>query len=346
MGPTRDWRNNTGTFSAGRGDRRGFLAGCLLAMVNAGCGGTARPTAESPRGERVVLQLNWFPEPEHGGFYTAAVDKLYDAAGLAVEIRPGGRSVRVAGELASGRVDFAVANAEDVVFYRSEGADVVTVMTASQHHPRCLLMRTDSGVRSFADLGAKGMTLQVQQGQAFLEYMRSQGLLTGVKEVPFSGGVALTVGDPRMAQQGYVYSEPLLARQQGVEITTLMLSDIGFDPYSSVLVTSGKTVRERPELVRRMVAAAIEGWRRYLADPAATNARLLEVNPEGVTREMLEGGVATLRGLCLPDGMPPERLGTMTADRWDRLLAQMTALDPSLAGKVKAADCYTLDFLP
>ncbi len=325
---------------------RGLVVACVLTVALAGCGSRERPPAAAPGGEAVTLQLNWFPEAEHGGFYTALIGNHYAASGLSVEIRPGGRAVRVASELTSGRVQFAVANAEDVVIFRSQGADVVTVMTACQHHPRCLLMRSDSGVRSFADLGSKGMTLQVQQGHAFVEYLRSQGLLKGVNEVPFTGGVALAVRDPMVAQQGYVYSEPLLARQQGVEITTLMLSDIGFDPYSSVLVTSGKTVRERPDLVRRMVAATIEGWRGYLADPAATNARLLEVNPEGVTPAMLADGVAILRGLCLPGDMPPEQLGTMTADRWDRLVAQMTDLDPGLAGKVQARECYTLDFLP
>jgi NitT/TauT family transport system substrate-binding protein len=322
------------------------LALLILAAALVGCGGPAKPPADAAGGAPVVLQLNWFPEPEHGGFYTAVLDKLDAAEGLALEIRPGGRAAPIASELAAGRVQFAVANAEDVVMFRSQGADIVTVMTACQHHPRCLLMRTDSGVTAFEDLGKRGMTLQVQQGHAFVEYMRSKGLLAGVKEVPYTGGVALTVHDPKMAQQGYVYSEPLLAGQQGVEITTLMLSDIGFDPYSSVLVTTGKLVREQPDLVRRMVKASIEGWRRYLADPAATNAHLLKVNGEGLTPEMLDHGVATLRDLCLPDGMPPERLGTMTAARWDELLAQMTALDPSLAGKVKAADCYTLEFLP
>ncbi|MBM3954791.1 MAG: ABC transporter substrate-binding protein [Planctomycetes bacterium] len=320
-----------------------FLVGSILVL--AGCSRPAPPAA-APRAEPVVLQLNWFPEAEHGGFYTAAIGGHYAAQGLAVEVRPGGRAIRVAGELASGRVQFAVANAEDVVIFRSQGADVVTVMTACQHHPRCILTRADSGVTSFADLGRKGMTLQVQQGHAFVEFMRSKGVLTGVKEVPFTGGVALTVGDSSFAQQGYVYSEPLLARQKGVAITTLMVSDLGFDPYSSVLVTTGKLVRERPDLVRRMVTAAIAGWRGYLADPTATNARLLEVNPEGVTRPMLEEGVAILRGLCLPGDMPVDELGTMTAERWDRLLEQMTALDPSLGAKVKATDCYTLAFLP
>jgi NitT/TauT family transport system substrate-binding protein len=320
----------------------GGLAACLFLV---GCGVPDRPAADASRGTPAVLQLNWFPEAEHGGFYTALVENFAAVEGLALEIRPGGRAAPIASELAAGRVQFAVANAEDVVMFRSQGADIVTVMAACQRHPRCLLMRTDSGVKSFEDLGRKGMTLQVQQGHAFLEFMRKKGLLAGVREVPYTGGVALTVHDPKMAQQGYVYSEPLLARQEGAEITTLMLSDIGFDPYSSVLVTTGKLVREEPDLVRRMVAAAIAGWQRYLADPAATNAHLLKVNPEGVAPEMLARGVEILRGLCLPDGMPPERLGTMTAARWDELLAQMTALDPSLAGKVKAADCYTLEFL-
>jgi NitT/TauT family transport system substrate-binding protein len=325
---------------------RRLMTGLATCLAIAGCGAPAKPTADPARGTPAMLQLNWFPEAEHGGFYTALVENFAAAEGLALEIRPGGRAAPIASELAAGRVQFAVANAEDVVMFRSQGADIVTVMAACQHHPRCLLMRKDSGVTSFDDLGPKGMTLQVQQGHAFLEFMRSKGLLQGVKEVPYTGGVALTVHDPKMAQQGYVYSEPLLARQEGVEITTLMLSDIGFDPYSSVLVTTGKLVREEPELVRRMVAVAIAGWQRYLADPAATNAHLRKVNPEGVAPEMLAHGVEILRGLCLPDGMPPERLGTMTAARWDELLEQMTALDPSLAGKVKAADCYTLEFLP
>lgn len=316
-----------------------------LGLSLAGCARPA-PQPSDPGREPVILQLNWFPEPEHGGFYGAVVAGHDALEGLALEIRPGGRAVRVAGELAGGRAQFAVANAEDVVIFRSQGADIVTVMTACQHHPRCLLTRADSGVRTFEDLGTRGMTLQVQQGHAFVEYLRSRGLLEGVKEVPFTGGVALTVRDPTFAQQGYLYSEPLLAREQGVEITTLLLSDIGFDPYSSVLVTTGRLVRERPDLVRRMVAASIAGWRSYLADPAATHARLLEVNPEGVTPRMLEEGVGILRGLCLPGDLPPERLGTMTAERWDRLVAQMTELDPALAGTVTAAECYTLEFLP
>ncbi len=229
-----------------------------------------RPEAVVPGGdgaglEKVSLQLNWYPEAEHGGFYAALVHGYFKEAGLEVEIRSGGHNTPVAGEIITGRADFAVANAEDVVLYRNEGADAVVVMTAAQHHPRCLLMRTDSGVKSLRDL--KGMTLEVIDGQPYLEFMRKEGLLEGVKLVPYFGSVAKTVADPKTGQQGYSFSEPLLARQQGAEISTFMISDLGFDPYSSVLATSGATIKKRPEVVRKMVAASIKGWQKYLSDP-------------------------------------------------------------------------------
>ena len=38
----------------------------------------------------VTLQLNWFPEAEHGGYYAALVHGFFANEGLDVEIIPGG----------------------------------------------------------------------------------------------------------------------------------------------------------------------------------------------------------------------------------------------------------------
>ncbi len=268
--------------------------------------------------------MNWYPEAEHGGFYAALVHGYFKEAGLEVEIRSGGHNTPVAGEIITGRADFAVANAEDVVLYRNEGADAVVVMTAAQHHPRCLLMRTDSGVKSLRDL--KGMTLEVIDGQPYLEFMRKEGLLEGVKLVPYFGSVAKTVADPKTGQQGYSFSEPLLARQQGAEISTFMISDLGFDPYSSVLATSGATIKKRPEVVRKMVAASIKGWQKYLSDPKETNAYILKQNEQGITQEALEYGVQILKPMCIPEDVGEAGVGRMTDERWATLVSQMTDL--------------------
>jgi len=78
------------------------------------------------------------------------------------------------------------------------------------------------------------------------------------------------VGDPKIAVQAYLVAEPLLARQQGLEVRTLMLSDLGWNPYSSVLVTTGTVIRESPEMVREFVAATQAGWIRLSRIPRAS----------------------------------------------------------------------------
>ncbi len=328
-----------------------FRIGPLLlsALILCGCGSSSKPeptsrltqAGESPRA--VAVQLNWYPEAEHGGIYQALADGTYAAAGLDVDIRAGGRATPVAAEVHLGRSQFAIANADDVVVFREQGMDVVAVLAASQDNPRCILVRAESGIESFADLANK--TLQRQAGRPFLEFMRAQGLLDKVREVPYHGSVSSLVADPNIAIQAYSYSEPLLAQQQGVEVRTLMVSDLGWNPYSSVLITSGQLIREDPQLVRSFVEATRRGWQNYLADPSLGNAAILAANQHGMTAETLDFGTAGLRVLALPEGMPAEQFGTMSHQRWKTLVDQMVSLklvDPS---KVKPDDCFTTEFL-
>ncbi len=326
-----------------------MLSLCLVSL--AGCqrsesSGAGESDSKDASGTtKVRLRLNWFPEAEHGGFYAAQTHGFYQAAGLDVEILPGGRSTPLAGELATGRVEFAVANADDVVLYRNKGADLVVVMAAAQHHPRCIMVREDSGVKSLKEL--KGLTLQVEDGQPYLEFLRKRGFLDGVREVPYNGTVGQTVADPKWGQQAYVYSEPLIAEQQGAKVTTLMVSELGFDPYSSVLVTTGEMIKQHPETVRKMVKASIEGWGKYIESPAQTNALILEQNREGVTPEALTYGVKLLGPMCRPEGFTSEQIGTMTAERWSTLVSQMEEIGlVKPAGNVPAETCYDLQFLP
>ncbi|GAA4466708.1 ABC transporter substrate-binding protein [Novipirellula rosea] len=323
-----------------------ILIGCVLIS---GCEFSDSSTNPSPPpivgGDALrsaAVQLNWFPESEHGGLYQAAADGTFQSHGLDVEIRPGGRQSPVAPELVLGRVQFAMANADDVVLFRNQGADIVAVLATMQNHPRCILVREDSGVKKFEDLAGK--TLQRQGGRAFLEFMRSKGLLDQVKEVPYHGSVSSLVTDKNVAIQAYSFAEPLLAEQQGVKVRKLMLSDIGWNPYSSVLITTGDMVRNQPELVQDFVDATREGWQHYLDDPALGNEAILKANQHGMTIEALRFGHQELKTLALPDGMSPESLGEMTDARWQTLVSQMVELGLVDGDKVHATDCFTPQF--
>lgn len=310
-----------------------------------GCGApqSVSGDGESTGGDPVAVQLNWYPEAEHGGVYQAQAQGIYQSAGLAVDIRPGGRATPVAPELEMGRVQFAMANADDVVAFRRQGMDIVAVMAVAQNSPRCILVRSDSGVESFQQLS--GMTLQRQNGRLFLEFMRMKGFLDGVTEVPYHGSITSLVADPKIAVQAYSFAEPLLAKQQGVDVRTLMVSDLGWNPYSSVLITTGTLIRENPELVQRFVDATRQGWRNYLEDPTPGNQAILGANQHGMTAEALQFGATELKPLAVPDGMDLQEVGTMTLERWETLIEQIQTIEPDDATNVKAQECFTLEFL-
>ncbi|QDT64358.1 ABC transporter substrate-binding protein [Calycomorphotria hydatis] len=316
----------------------------ILAVAMIGCGPSSKETNKNdlPDSEsltKVTLQLNWYPEAEHGGFYSALVHGYYKDAGLDVKIIPGGPGVPVVQKVADGQVDFGVANADRILLLRAQEADVVALMAPLQNSPRCLMVQKNSGVTKFDELG--GFTIAIDN-QPFAEFLRKKILPKDVNYVPFSGGVSHVLQSVHNAQQGYSFSEPYSAQEQGVETNSLMVSDVGFNPYASCLVTTSKSVTDRKEIVRRMTEASIHGWSRYLTDPVETNRHILKENPE-MTAEVLEFGVRTMRPLCEPaEGEAP---CGMLADRWTTLAKQMTDTG-SLDAKTDAATgAFTLEFL-
>ena len=286
-----------------------------------------------------MLMLNWYPEAEHGGFYAAKVHGIFDRYGLDVELRPGGPSAPVVQELVTGRVQFAIANASDALLYRQQDAKIVALLAPIRNSPRCILVREDSDVTDLS--GLKGMTLEANEGRPFLSFMKSKKLLEGVQVVPFGGSVARLVADKNTAIQGYSFSEPFVAEQQGAAVRVLMLSDRGYNPYASCLMCTNDFLDTHADIVSRMTAASREGWQKYLSSPTETNAEILASNKERMTAEALSYGVDKLRPLCLPDGVPASELGNMTLGRWEELVDQFIELGLVDSAKVKASEVFT-----
>ena len=321
-----------------------WLLSALGLLMVSGCKQPTAPRAETNAGrQQVTLMLNWYPEAEHGGFYAAQVHGIFERYGLDVELRPGGPNAPVAQELMTGRVQFAIGNADDVLLFRNQEVPVVALMAPIQNTPRCVLVREDSQINQLS--GLKGMVLQANVGRPFLAFMQAEGLLEGVQVVPYNGSVAKLVSDPKTAIQAYSFSEPFMATEQGVPVRKLMLSDVGFNPYASCLMSTQPYVAENSDLVARMVTACREGWQKYLESPEETNAAILAANAQGMTAAALQFGVAELKPLCLPEGMTSEQIGLMTRDRWSQLIDQFVQLQLIDPTRVKADDVFTTQFI-
>ena len=306
----------------------------LLLLTACGRGGGPAP---------VTLALNWFPEAEHGGFYTALLEGYYAAEGIEVDILPGGPAAGVVTRVATGSVDFGVENADQVVFGRAAGAAVRALMAPIQDSPQCIMAHEASGIERLSDL--RDVTLAMNPKGAFAQFLQAELPLPNVRIVPYTGTVTQFLLDPRSAQQAYLFSEPYIARQAGAEPRCLLISELGFNTYTSLLIASERTWQRDPELVRRFVRASIRGWERYLADPEPTNARIAALNPE-MDAAILAYGVGTLLPLAFTADAERNGFGTMTGERWETLVAQMEALGVIAAGRVRAAELWVPEALP
>jgi NitT/TauT family transport system substrate-binding protein len=197
-----------------------------------------------------------------------------------------------------------------------------------------------SGIQKLEDL--KELELAISDSRPFALWMKKKLPLTNVTMVPYSGSVGEFLTKPAFAQQAYVFSEPFVAREQGSDPRVLMVSDIGFNPYASVLVTTEKVISDQPDLVRRMVTSSVLGWTQYLADPDSTNAHIHSQNTD-MSLEVLRFGAEQMRPLCEPES--GVLIGGMTAERWQTLVAQIVEIGEAATGAVAADDCFTTRFL-
>ena len=280
-------------------------------------------TEEGEGTVKVTLLLNWTPEAEHGGFYAAVLNGHYADEGLEVEIVPGGKNAPVIQRVATGQDTFGVCNADQILTGRNQDADVVALLAPIQDSPRCIMVHKSSGITSLDQL--TNMTLALSSGRSFAVYMQEHLSLENVEIVPYQP-ISVFLEDKNFGQQGYVFSEPFVAQQNGAEPHVLMVSDLGFNPYTSILFTTGELIDSDPELVEKMTRASKKGWQDYLNDPTKANEHIHSIN-EQMSIEALAFGADAIKPLCLKDDMTPEQIGMMTTERWQMLLGQLAEID-------------------
>lgn len=313
--------------------RRSLLALSLL-PVTSGC--SKGQAVDGP----LSLTLDWFPEPEHGGLFAAQVAGDYANAGLTVELVAGRPDAPVIPQVAAGRSAFGIADAAAILAARAQQVPIVAVFAALQKNPRCILVH-DDGPRSLAEL--RDTTLAMNIREPFSQFLQQKVGLPGVSVVPYAGNVAPFLADRTLAQQAYVFSEPVVVARQGVAARCLLVADLGFDPYAGVVITSEQMIARQPERVRSFVAAITAGWERYLNDPTPAHAEIHAQNPE-MTLETMASSAAALAPLVAVAG--GGRPGAMTAARWQALHAQLAELGVYPAAAVDPARAFTTEFLP
>lgn len=253
--------------------RRRMVIVLAVALLWAGC---KKTESESRSGlEPVSLQLDWYAEPAHGGFYHALLHGYYEEEGLDVSILQGGPGTVHMQAVTVGKADFALGRVDDVIMGIDRGLPLHLAMAYMQKDPQAIMFHASNPIESWGDLAGKA--IMVDPAGAFVVWLKKFHKIE-FDILPLDYGIQRFLADPEFVQQCFITSQPYFAEQQGIEVKTLLLSDSGYSP-ERVVMTNRSLIKRKPELVSAFVRASVKGWTEYMnGDPELVHEKLIQLN--------------------------------------------------------------------
>jgi NitT/TauT family transport system substrate-binding protein len=299
------------------------------------CKRNAQPAGPIP----ITLQTDWYPQPEHGGFYDALLKGYYKEEGLDIRITPGGPYVSAEQQVSGGAAQLAMGSSDQVLVAVSRGLPVIAIEATMQQDPQAIMLHKESSIRNFTDLNVHSSA--VRPGSIWFQYLVKRYNLANVREIPATYSVANFLQDPNYIQQCFVTSEPFFARKSGAQVKTMLISDSGYQPYR-VVFASTTFVHDHPDLAAKFVRASLRGWRDYLADPAVANGEISKLNP-AMSKDQMQFTTQTLKDAHFITGPDPGQLGRFTPERWSTTYRQLTDLKV-ITNPIDPKTAYTTQF--
>jgi len=214
---------------------------------------------------------------------------------------------------------------------------MVAVAAFFQKDPSVLIAHPGQGDDALAALKGKPIMIGSDTRVTAWLFLKQKFGYTDDQIRPYTFSAAPFLADPKAIQQGYLTSEPFTIEKAGVEPKVFLLADLGYPPYSQVLIVSRDTLAKRGDALARFVQASAEGWKSYLANPAPGNALIRKANPQ-MTDALMAYGYRKMKEYRLVDGGDAQRHGllSMTDAHWQSTVAFMRD-----AGIAKAGVDYT-----
>jgi ABC-type nitrate/sulfonate/bicarbonate transport system substrate-binding protein len=303
----------------------GVSAVAVAALLTACAGGDAAPEASDGTTDELTtvrFALDWTPNTNHTGLYTAIERGYFEEAGIEVEILPY-NSTSPDTLIDSGAAEFGIGFQDGSTFSMAAGADIQSVLAVVQTWATAIGVRADNdAIQSPADLDgltyagfgapAEVPTLsQIIQNDGGTGEFESVVLGTSAYEALYSGDVDFTV--PFETWEG------IEADLHGTPMKFFHYTDYGFPDNYAVIVLGNKTwMAENPEVATAFVQALAHGYEDAVEDPAGTSEILMSLNDDVLTEEEL---VVTSQEMLSSDYMLDENgeFGVQTEEQWAEL---------------------------
>lgn len=317
----------------------------IVAILFGGCGRDAERDRLTDEGRfSLRVQLDWRPEPQHGGLYQAMVDGYFAEEGLEVVLFPGGTNALVTQVVATGEADIGQSATTQVILFRRNGFPLTNVASVFHWAPSALLMHESNPVSRFEDLDGK--RIMARPEAIYIPYLKKKYNID-FEVIPQSFGLGGFLADRNFIQEGFFISEPYFLEKQGARVKWLPLKDAEYRPYA-VLFTSDRFLERHPERMRAFLRAYVRGWESYLGDGYPRAHERMKRDNDALTDSFLAFGRNQIiqHRLVTGDASQGESIGTVSRDRVAAEIRLMEEMGVLRAGEVHVEEVLALDFVP
>jgi hypothetical protein len=328
--------------------------------------------------ETIVIQTDWFPESEHGALYqlmgddyVVDVDKktvkgsLIDSngtdTGVDIEIRTGGPAIGYSPVTSTMATDSSITMGyvlTDDAAFNYDNIETLAVVAPLEINPQIIMWdpETYPDVKTIADLGEAGITINAFGGASFLQVFIAEGVVSEEQvDESYDGSPARFIAEGgKIAQQGFASAEPYQYKNEftewGKDVAYQLIHDAGFEIYAAPLAIRAEEKDELAAcltkfvpLVQRAAIDFIENGSRAVAIILDTVEKFDDfwVYGEGVANY----SIATMKELGLVGNGPDSTLGNFDFDRANGALDKMRAAGLDIPSDLKAEDLYTNEFI-
>lgn len=372
--------------SRSRVARVGFAAAAALLLAACGgddgdsdgaaSGGEGVLATECPA--NIVIQTDWFPESEHGALYqmvgadyTVDIEKktvkgsLIDSegndTGVDIEVRTGGPAIGFSPVSTTMATDTSITlgyvSTDDAAF-NFETVKTLAVVAPLEINPQIIMWdpETYPDIKSIADLGEAGITMNVFAGGSFLEVFVAEGVVSQDQIDPsYDGSPARFISEGgKVAQQGFASAEPYQYKNEfadwGKDVAYQLVHDAGFEIYAAPLAIRAEDKDALSACLTKLVPIVQQAAIDFIADGDRANAIIIDAVAKFADFWVYGEGVAaysseTMKELGLVGNGPDSTLGNFDFDRANKVLNQMRDAGLKVSADLTAEDIYTNEFI-
>jgi len=310
-------------------------------------------TGSAIAADKVVLMLNWYVYGEHAPFYYGKAKGIYAAEGIDLEIQEGRGSAATTQAVAAKTADFGYVDVPTMMRAAIKGAPVVSTGVLLQTSPMSAMGFADKNIRKPDDI--KGKTVAITPADSMTQIWPLFLKVTGLKESDFKtvagdGQTKLNAVINGQADLllGYVMDQSMKIKDAtGKDVYPIKFADYGINMVSSGIIANSSFVKDKPDLVKRFMAATTKSVEAAEKDPKAAAESILAANPKGGKIETLTEGFQ----LTIPLYRTKETAGERPFRVTDKNMTETVSLMVEYGGlEAKALEnpkaFYSNDYLP